>query len=134
MQNSAAPCPAVVQAQFEIQKRLKVDLAEGQERLIELNRFLTGVVNSGAPQVPSVWVDEAWHALLENHGAYVDYLRACAMPYVKHVPGETTIEQYESTRALMLDTGGSAKAWPPRSQGDCNGGCSGCSGDGGNEG
>lgn len=111
-----------------------IDQREGSERLTELTRFLRGVVESQSPQVPSVWVDEAWHALLETQDVYVAYLGTQGLPYVNHVPGETTDEQYNKTRTMMLAAGGSSLAWPPRSGADCNGGCSGCSGDGGNGG
>lgn len=104
---------------------------EGVSRLSELTRFLRGVVESKSPQVPSVWVDEAWHALLETEDVYVAYLDAQRLPYIHHVPGETTVDQYERTRMMMLAAGGSASAWPPRSGADCNGGCSGCTGDAG---
>lgn len=96
-------------------------------RLSELVRFLRHVNVSGTPQVPSEWVDEAWHTMLEDEVVYSDFLTKHGLSHVRHVPGSTPPAMYARTRAAMLEQGGIDLAWPEFRGAQCEG----CSGDGG---
>lgn len=101
-------------------------------RLEELVRFFRLVVDTGARQVPSNWVDEAWHALLEQPDMYRQFLTEADLPAVRHVPGLQPQSAYEETRQALLAQGANLMAWPLMDRADC-GPCSGDDGRGGGD-
>jgi hypothetical protein len=94
---------------------------EAELRLTELEKFLRVASEAQESLQPSRWVDDAWHALIEDDATYRSFLRAHNLPYVRHVPSPRSAVRYARTTALIAERYGSlnADAWAINSPADC---------------
>lgn len=107
-------------------------LTDAAARLEELAKFFRVIDQTRTKHVPSKWVDEAWHALLDQPKLYESYLRELGVDYISHIPGAPSPAVYAETRREIARLGPlNMRAWPERAVGNCSGGCSGCGGGGG---
>jgi hypothetical protein len=82
---------------------------------VELSRFLEAAAASDVPLAPSVAIDEEWHRVLADPGAYGAQCRAELGRVVPHVETERPAHvAYARTRAVLLDRYGELdeRFWP----------------------